>query len=1856
MSKEKKDLKSQRKTLRTKVSQCVTRSSLYNQFDNAAKLSERGVLLGYKTKLEEVDSKLQAILIDELSDDLYDKDVEDCQEYMDKIASLLPLLDVNMPNSTTSTDSARTLLKQPIAPLPKFFSREGEDFLKFINEFESTTRCFNYPDRDLLLLLKQQIEGRAKCLLSSLEADKQTFKDAKELLSKAFASEEARKASTVKRLTRLHLKEGEDPFVFISELKSIIENFNVLNIDTDEVIKFFAWNALNERFRLHLVQITNNTHPSLKQMVDNFFNACERYEQGKQKKEYSGRSKSESWYKGKTNAMAVRTNYRRTVTCRFCTKANIAENNHATHLCSRYPTLESKLDFIKQHNGCIMCAAFSHPSQYCRCEFLCYKCNKVGHVTYLCPVSHGNSSKPATSKNSKEVNNPTSKEAKSSSKETVSGIAVMPNITTGSILPTFSFSIGDDMKLFRGLKDTGSQNTFVTSKLAKQYKFKILRSQVKYAVKGFNGHKVYDTSIVEVPVKLGEDYFRIIAIVVPSIDLNLNVPSLGRVVHIMQNRNFEFADKLLNTNTRKINDIQLLLGVDFAHCIMGKDVALRDINAPNNPSIYIETALGIMLVGNIDQLLINLNAEIGRESNVTYVTECDDYDTSNGINISSAYFLCHSYFLSTGIATSDELRALHNINNDYSYNVLSEKGTLVDRKLKEATDQVLETESKFYLNYDQRVYNDESAQLDDMLVKYTFNNVQVGGDGRITVPLLWNSKVMHLLSKNESLAKAILKSNLKKMKSQKDSLLMIDKCIKEQVDSGIIEPIHDLEVFKAEFPNFSFLPHMPIFRPEKDTTKCRIVFLSNLQESFNKLCLSHNQCMYAGPNLNQKLSSAFLNIRFDDKLLIFDLKKAFNMLALKEIDQARLLFYWFNNVEAGDYSLIAYKNVRLSFGLRCSPFLLMASLYYILVLNSSHDEKLDDLKKLIYALIYMDNGAVSTCSSDELLWAFNELPDIFKPFKFDIQQLVTNDDSLQTSIDQQYGVTTPVVNKLFGLEWNRVSDEISTKPISLNLEANTKRLVLKTIANQFDIFGFNLPLFNRCRLFMHQLQCQKGLDWDQPLNSQQLRDWKNICKQINASPPLKIKRCLGPREGEYHILVYTDASCDIYGCVIYLKHVETGQISFINAKNRIINKQLKGKSIPSLEIHGINLGVEQAIELYTELSGPNCLKPINITKICLFSDSSCALQWLMASSNLLQKMNQCSTFVLNRIHNIQKLCETFPVQFSFINGKDNPADLVTRCTSYKLLEKSNYLTSPNLSEMQDMTFIIPKQEFQAETYVQTVSCTDEHNYLFEISHFSHFKDIVRLYRRCLVCISKWKAKVKNGVMSPGLNHFSLAVQKLILADQRKHFAEVWDYFSVGFNSLKNIPSLITQLNLFVDNTGIIRVKSKFRNVKNFPILMSRDSYLTKLIVSDLHTDLAHAGIYSMLAELRRQFFIPRNFSMVKKVLRECVHCRRFNARPISLNQNLYREFREDPPSTPFRNIFVDYLGPFFIKSENSNSKVWLLCVTCCWSRAINLKLCRSLNVSDFLRAFSLHCFEFGIPELCISDLGTQLVAGANIITTFLDDPHTQLYFEEKGVKPISFQQYFKGCSQLGSLVESCVKLTKRLLFGSIRNNILKFEDFEYLVGQVIHLCNRRPIAFKHALRDSEDSDLPEILTPELLIRGYELTSLNIVPELQSTPVGEDFFPSEPTHRDFEQLAKVRSKLIELYHGEFLQTLLDQATDRKNRYRPVTHQCVKPGDIVLIKEDNTKMNNYPMGRIKETFLNDIGETTHATVLKGRTKQICKLHVTQLIPYLTVNTDTSPTHKLSPSDSQATMPRPIRKAAIASRRKTYDMINL
>ena len=1634
-----------------------------------------------------------------------------------------------------------------------------------------------------------------------------------------------------------------------------------------------------------MVQITAKTRPSFQEIVDNFFVANERYANSLKFEKESKVKKTDDQLSMDNFAVAVKSKASHgSQTCILCDKSNVKSKDHPIFRCPQFKTPYDKVEKLQNLGGCIKCGSVGHEAKECKFQFKrkCYHCS-MWHFDFLCL-----SGKSPQNSNSKASS---SEKVKSTRNETSNSVAVLPSMTSKTILPTFSFKVENCNKVFRGMKDNCSQSTFIKEDIAVNLNLRVVQDNVSLLINGFNGPLNYMSKRVEVPMVNNGSVCNILAMVVPSIRVDLKLPKLGNIVLSFESKGYHLADTFLNNDSDAIRNLDLLLGADALHVFPCREVCF----GKDNSSVYGDTPIGIMLMGNIDSLVNDLPYLPCFESVSAGMTNTID-DSLEPVKDThtQAFFQTHSFLISEIRETGNddevglEFKHLKTIDD---FTALNDKGKLIERQISRATDQILEEECKRYTNYDCQVYNDESREIHDSLVDYTLKNLKRCDDGRIEVPLLWNAKVKHLLAKNKHLAKAILTSNLKKLNKNREHLELMNQTIKDQVKAGIIERIENLEDYLVDHPEHSFLPHMGIFKLDRETTKCRIVFLSNLreQDKSGRLCISHNQAMYAGPTLNQKLSSSLLQLRFGKHLLTYDLKKAFNQLTLSDSDQSKLLFLWYRNIEKNDFSVVAYKNVRLSFGLRCSPFLLMISLFRMLVLDSTNDPSdLKELKKLMYALLYMDNGAISTDSVQELTDAYNILPHIFSPYRFEVQQLNSNNLDLQTQIDHDYNQETPDNVKLLGLTWDCKADTLFTRPINLDATANTKRSILRTVAAQFDIYNFNLPILNRSRVFMHNLQCDKSLGWDAKISPDLQREWKNISKQANATPEIKVDRYVGPRKGTYKLLAFTDASHLLYGTVVYILHVETGNISFIMARNRIVNNQLKLKSIPSLEFNAISLGVETLMEIFRDLSGSGCLHPINITELHLYTDSVCCLHWLNSYSGKLDKMQKQSVFVMNRLKSIDSLCEGFPVRFRFVSGKHNPADCVTRCISYKVLLKSTFFQGPNLQdfdkglesnfEIVDVTIPNPSAILSSARITNSQECSNEVlsalsiqsstvKPLIDPSIFSSFRRLVLLYRRVLICARRWKEKAGISHGSNGTNSFAEASRQIIETDQKKYFPEIFSYFSKVKPKSSEIPPLVAQLNVFPDEHGLLRVKCKFRKWHpsrndKFPILLSRESPLTDLVILDTHERLAHTGCYSVLAEFRKQFFVTKPFSTIKKCLKRCVHCKRFNARTVKLNQSSYRDFRANPPKVPFANVFVDHLGPINVKKNGESAKVWLLCITCTWTRAINLKICSDLTVKGFLRAFQMHSFEYGIPQLCISDLGSQLTAGANIISDFLNEPETQSYFDSQNIKPLTFQHYFKGCSELGSMVEVCVKLSKRLIFGAIKNNLLDYPDFEFLVSYVVHLANRRPIAFKEALRDDKLDSVPDPITPEHLIRGYELTSLNIIPDLQNTPVIDPDWKDDSSRsiKDaYAKLRKVRTELLKIYQEEFLATLIAQAVDRQDRYQKINHKHLREGDIVLLKEVNIKPNHYPLAVVKQTITNDLDEVTGAIVLKGKTRELVKRHVSTLIPVLECKQNISPNDAEGSEISEDSKPkssrsRPVRKAAIISQQKSKDIL--
>lgn len=64
--------------------------------------------------------------------------------------------------------------------------------------------------------------------------------------------------------------------------------------------------------------------------------------------------------------------------------------------------------------------------------------------------------------------------------------------------------------------------------------------------------------------------------------------------------------------------------------------------------------------------------------------------------------------------------------------------------------------------------------------------------------------------------------------------------------------------------------------------------------------------------------------------------------------------------------------------------------------TQSDSVEISDLKKSIYNLMYMDNGCVGFDGSDSLMWAYSNVCSIFEPFKFSLQQFLSNDVLVQS--------------------------------------------------------------------------------------------------------------------------------------------------------------------------------------------------------------------------------------------------------------------------------------------------------------------------------------------------------------------------------------------------------------------------------------------------------------------------------------------------------------------------------------------------------------------------------------------------------------------------------------------------------------------------------------------------------------------------------------------------------------------------------------------------------------------------------------------------------------------------------------------
>ena len=332
-----------------------------------------------------------------------------------------------------------------------------------------------------------------------------------------------------------------EPSKWISEVNVINEQCSNLAIDINVVLQYFFWISLTESFRQQLISITNNSRPTLSQIIDNIFEANNRV------KEFGGidgAREGEKAVGSETISMATGVDSDKSaqkvnkVFCILC-----SNDQHKLKDCQKFSTPREKVDKLKQLSRCTKCTG-RHLTKKCFARLSkCTKCSDY-HLGFLCcggsfvqDKKSGNNTQKTKHKDGPGV-------------AAVSKVSTFTGSSLGDIiLPTFTASFIGPLESnlsVRALYDPGSQASYVREDVANTLNASVLEPDVTLCIKGFNSNKSLKTKRVQLSLSVGGENVKLSAFCIPSIDLQLNIGGLGDVVQMFKDKGWDLTDKHLS--------------------------------------------------------------------------------------------------------------------------------------------------------------------------------------------------------------------------------------------------------------------------------------------------------------------------------------------------------------------------------------------------------------------------------------------------------------------------------------------------------------------------------------------------------------------------------------------------------------------------------------------------------------------------------------------------------------------------------------------------------------------------------------------------------------------------------------------------------------------------------------------------------------------------------------------------------------------------------------------------------------------------------------------------------------------------------------------------------------------------------------------------------------------------------------------------------------------------------------------------------------------------------------------------------------------------------------------------------------
>ena len=1741
---------------------------------------------GFKSRVTISLNQLQALPDDDLTQERFDRRQDAIKVYLDKIEEVnIEILEIFILHQVPDTDQRKVAeIKNQVdysdevsdklavvakrlrdkvkpAPLPSVgnasavklpqlkcdtFDGHSTDKLEFKNFLLQFNNCIDacgqLTGSSKLTYLRSYLSGFAFRVISHLSISDANYDVAIKLLKDEFLDEAFIVDETFMQLLSRVPKYDPtflDVRTYINECRSMIHELKLYKVDLLEagsagckLLSHIIFSKLPPSIKRELVHKVDNNYPSIGDLFDHYNDIVKTLIRTSSMRKEVTSDKKDNFKPAKTGSKVFK---KGTFGFKGVKPAATLEN---------FSTSEEKKD-VKSNGSnkfCKFCNVIGHNMSSCtvykthesrkkRCGELkiCQSCSSAKHDSDKCPGKLNKMSFPCFY--CKQLSHISALCPSVASKETVSSVCINVQSSRNPFQPllmpilSITFHGSKTSRTLKCLIDSGSQRSYLDEEILRELRGDEGLLSVVYDLTTFLGSSETELKTTTLTVDIpGGRKLPMPILAKAGFKLNVRVSQLEVVWNNLKSAGYKLAEPDLVEGDQL--EIQGLIGVDIIQFFSEYK------QVPCMLGVAYEVPTGLVPFGNImhflhaDQVIPEMQPVNTEVNFAQAVAKSEEFVPSTVVNF--VLEPRNSYF--------SPLESLFPESN-------------VEQGL----------EKMFSLDYVGCGDSEEQhSQIDLMMVKEFEEGIQFR-DNRYYVNLPWKKDLVDQVPSNHSVALSVLSRVVDRL--EKNGMLdAYHKVFQTQLEDGIIERIN---VSPEDFDKYIWIPHRPVIKAEPNTTtKVRPVFNCSLKTDKRP---SLNEAAFAGINLMGDIVKLNLYFRSNDIIMLSDIKQAFlQILLAKEEDKNRFCFF----MKEGD-KLVTYRYRTIIFGFNASPFILN----YVIKHHASRFPA-DECSHLLGSNFYVDNLVITGNSVDFLKKIYVDSLSRMKEGGFYLRSWNSNCAELRSIMQEDETLVAHGndYEKVLGYKYLIKEDVMQLSACNLNRDAKTKREVLSQISKVFDPLGLTLPVTTKGKLLMRDLWNQKLL-WDEDVSEPFLKEWNKHCLDLTQLFTLKFPRSCVNQDLVNSLCIFCDASKSCYGFAVY--SLCDGKSQLLFAKSKVA--PLKAKTLPTLELMAVYLALKCLPFIL------DSFKPLKFYNIICAVDSQIVLQWLHCD-NVTTK----NVFTRNRLKDIalfkRNLQEEYglSVDFKFVKGDDNPCDLLTRGLSFNDFQnkfdfwiKGPSWLSSALTNWPDSTLGCLSEENRllvqpSNAMTVNINVSAPSDSMININDYSELNKLF-LVARCLFrAIFKFRKSSEDPFQAGKLH--------LLKEMQRSAFPQELAYLQDP-SSVKPVPILVSNLNLFLDDKGLIRSRGRIGKslrldfeVMN-PLLLAKDHHLTRLIVEFYHRRCMHLGVQTTLNTIRNNgFWIPRMRQYVKKVLGLCITCQKYNnlayryPKMTDLPQHRVNFIR------PFLHTGVDFTGHLWIKNDqDENVKMYLLIFTCLNIRAIHIELVPDMTTHSFVLAFLRFVNLYGVPAYVYSDNAKSFVAGCVALQQALISNEYKEHFESYDIKHIRIPLF---SAWVGATWERLIRTVKRCLYKTVGRARLAYFELLTVISDVQSAINARPLTYR-----SSESDL-EVITPSSFLKFYSNPHLIFKDSDERYLWDQD----PPTRDALSQSIAIRDEVFaefkEQWYNTYLLSLREHSRD--------LHQCnwqnkVKAGDVVLVKIPNKSRPYWLLGRVLELIV-------------------------------------------------------------------------